>query len=222
MRWVVYDPQYLTDHPVKFTGMANNQVVCAECGLEGWDDECAECGGGPGVQSGSPEFVTAVMKRAARKKLERDGEEGLSMHTGQHSTSSPTGRSANRPDAGSTLTPPVGSDRDTLSTVIRHLAGGDAAVFTGSEPAASLGRFFVVLGWIVVGLSVIGGIALMATTESTGYGNEHPNVLLGVAVMASGSIQGFVLVMIGSFVQATLEFQSLVGGFFKRLKTLPL
>ena len=132
MRWVVYDPQYLTDHPVKFTGMANNQVVCAECGLGGWDDKCAECGGGPGVQSGSPEFVTAVMKRAARKNRERAREEGLSMHTGQHSTSSPTGRSANRPDAGSTLTPPVGSDRDTLSTVIRHLAGGGAAVFTGS------------------------------------------------------------------------------------------
>jgi hypothetical protein len=202
--------------------MANKQVVCAECGLDGWDDECAECGGGPGVQTGSPEFVTAVMKRAARKNLERAGEEGLSMHTDQHSTSSPTGRSANRPDAGSTLTPPVGSDRDTLSTVIRHLAGGGTAVFTGSEPAASLGRFFVMLGWVVVVLSVIGGIALMATTESTGYGNENPNVLLGVAVMASGSIQGFVLVMIGSFVQATLEFQSLVGGFFKRLKTLSL
>ena len=202
--------------------MAKKQVVCAECGLDGWDDECAECGGGPGVQSGSPEFVTAVMKRAARKNLERAGKEGLSVHTGQHSTSSPTGRSANRPDAGSTLTPPVGSGRDTLSTAIRHLAGGDAAVFTGSEPAARLGRFFVVLGWIVVGLSVIGGIVLISTTESTGYGNEHPNVLLGVVVMASGSIQGFVLVMIGSFVQATLEFQSLVGGFFKRLKTLPL
>jgi len=79
-----------------------------------------------------------------------------------------------------------------------------------------------VLGWLVVALSVIGGIVLMATTESTGYRNEHPYVVEGVTVLVGGSIQGFVLVMIGSFVQATLEFQSLIGGFFKRLKTLSL
>ena len=62
----------------------------------------------------------------------------------------------------------------------------------------------------------------MAITESTGYRNEHPYVVEGVIVLVAGSIQGFVIVMIGSFVQATLEFQSLVGGFFKRLKTLSL
>ena len=202
--------------------MANKQVVCAECGLDGWDDECAECGGGPGVQSGSPEFVTAVMKRAARKNLERAGEEGLSMHTGQHSTSSPTGRSANRPDAGSTLTPPAESDPDRLSTALSHLKGGLTAVFTGTTLALKLSKFFLVLGWVVVVSSVIGGIAVMGTTESTGYRNEHPYVVEGAIVLVGGSIQGLVLVMISSFVQATLEFQSLVGGFFKRLKTLSL
>jgi hypothetical protein len=202
--------------------MAKKQVVCAECGLDGWDDECAECGGGPGVQSGSPEFVTAVMKRAARKNLERAGKEGLSVHTGQHSTSSPTGRSANRPDAGSTLTPPAGSDPDRLSTALSHLKGGGTAVFTGTTLALNLSKFFLVLGWVVVVSSVIGGIAVMATTESTGYRNEHPYVVEGAIVLVGGSIQGLVLVMISSFVQATLEFQSLVGGFFKRLKTLRL
>ena len=203
--------------------MAKKQVVCAECGLDGWDDECAECGGGPGVQSGSPEFVTAVMNRAARKNLERAGKEGLSVHTGQHSTSSPTGRSANRPDAGSTLTPPAGSDPDRLSTALSHLKGGGTAVFTGTTLAASLSKFFLVLGWVVVVSSVIGGITLMAITEPISrYDEHHPYVLAGVIVLVSGSIQGFVLVMLGSFVQATLEFQSLVGGFFTRLKTLSL
>jgi hypothetical protein len=79
-----------------------------------------------------------------------------------------------------------------------------------------------VLGWVVVVLSVFGGIAVMAITESTGYRNEHPYVVEGAIVLVGGSIQGLVLVMISSFVQATLEFQSLVGGFFKRLKTLSL
>ena len=72
-------------------------------------------------------------------------------------------------------------------------------------------------------MSVIGGIALMAITEPISrYDEHHPYVIEGAVVLATGAIQGFVLVMIGSFVQATLEFQSLVGGFFKRLKTLSL
>jgi hypothetical protein len=222
MRWVVCDPPYLTNHFTKVKGMAEKRSVCAECGLAGWNWKCAECGCESGIRQGSPGYGPAVNDRAARMKMKEAAEGSPSMDTGQPSTSSPATGSADQTAAGSTSTPPADSGRDTLSTAIRHLAGGDAAVFTGSEPAASLGRFFVVLGWIVVGLSVIGGIVLISTTESTGYGNEHPNVLLGVAVMASGSIQGFVLVMIGSFVQATLEFQSLVGGFFKRLKTLSL
>ena len=222
MRWVVYDPQCLTNHPTKFTGMTRKKVVCAECGLGGWDDECAECGGGPGVQSGTPEFVTAVMKRAARKNLEGAGEGGLNMHTGQHSTSSPTGGSADRPAAGSISTPPADSGNDTLNTAIHHLQSGGVAVFTGTTLAANLSKVFLVLGWVVVVLSVIGGIAVMAITESTGYRNEHPYAVEGVILLVSGSTQGFVLVMISSFVQATLEFQSLVGGFFKRLKTLSL
>ena len=55
-----------------------------------------------------------------------------------------------------------------------------------------------------------------------GYRNEHPYVVEGASVLVGGSIQGLLLVMVSSFVQATLEFQSLVGGFFKRLKTLSL
>ena len=70
-------------------------------------------------------------------------------------------------------------------------------------------------------MSVIGGIALMAITEPISrYDEHHPYVIEGAVVLATGAIQGFVLVMIGSFVQATLEFQSLVGGFFKRLTTM--
>jgi len=222
MRWGVYDPPHLTNHFTKVTGMAEKRSVCAECGLTGWNWKCAECGCESGIRQGSPGYGPAVNDRAARMKMKEAAEGSPSMDTGQPSTSSPATGSADQTAAGSTSTPPADSGRDRLSTAIRHFAGGDAAVFTGSEPAASLGRFFVVLGWIVVGLSVIGGIVLISTTESTGYGNEHPNVLLGLVVMASGSIQGFVLVMIGSFVQATLEFQSLVGGFFKRLKTLSL
>jgi hypothetical protein len=223
MRWVVYDPPYLTNHFTKVKGMAEKRSVCAECGLAGWNWKCAECGCESGIRQGSPGYGPAVNDRAARMKMKEAAEGSPSMDTGQPSTSSPATGSADQTAAGSTLTPPVGSGRDTLSTAIRHLAGGDAAVFTGSEPAASLGRFFVVLGWIVVGLSVIGGIALMAITEPISrYDEHHPYVLEGVVVMATGSIQGFVLVMIGSFVQATLEFQSLVGGFFKRLKTLSL
>lgn len=217
MRWGVYDPPIRQITSLRVTGMDNNWVICAECGLDGWDDKCAECGGGPGLQLGSPGYDDAVIRRAARSKAAPEGSLG-----GRPGIPSPATGSADQTAAGSTSTPPADSGRDRLSTAIRHFAGGDAAVFTGSKPAASLGRFFVVLGWIVVGLSVIGGIVLISTTESTGYGNEHPNVLLGLVVMASGSIQGFVLVMIGSFVQATLEFQSLVGGFFRRLKTLSL
>jgi len=55
-----------------------------------------------------------------------------------------------------------------------------------------------------------------------GYHNEHPYVVEGASALLGGSIQGLLLVMISSFVQATLELQSLVGGFFKRLKTLVL
>ena len=141
------------------------------------------------------------------------------MDTGQFSTSSPASGSADQPAAGSTPTPPADSGSDTFSTVLSHLRGRGDADFTGSTLAASLGNFFVVLGWVVVAASLIGGIALMAATDNR---DEHPYVGAGAIVLASGSIQGFVLVMIGSFVQATLEFQSLVGGFLKRLKTLSL
>ena len=145
------------------------------------------------------------------------------MHTGRPPTSSPASGSADQPAAASTPTPPADSDPDTLSKAIRHLQGAGAADFTGSARAASLGRFFVGLGWFVVVVSVIGGIALMAITEPISrYDEHHPYVIEGAVVLVAGSIQGFVLVMIGSFVQATLEFQSLVGGFFKRLKTLSL
>ena len=204
--------------------MAVKRSICAECGLEGWNWKCHECGCLSGIRQGSPAYGPAVNARAAKMKGAAEG--SPSMDTGQPSTSSPATGSADQTAAGSTPTPPADSGRDTLSTAIRHLAGGDAAVFTGSEPAASLGRFFVVLGWIVVGLSVIGGIALMAITEpdplSWSDEEHHPYVLEGVVVLATGSIQGFVLVMIGSFVQTTIEFQSLVGGFFKRFKTLSL
>ena len=187
------DREHLVDCLTNVGDMANTRAICADCGLEGWDGMCAECGCDSSLHPGSTAYGVTVKERAARMMA-----------------------------AGSTPASPADLGRDPLSTAIRHFAGGGAAVFTGSTRAASLGRFFVSLGWFLVVLSVIGGIALMATTESTGYRNEHPNVLAGVIVLVSGSIQGFVLVMIGSFVQATLEFQSLVGGFFKRLKTLSL
>jgi hypothetical protein len=215
MRWVVYDPPIRQITSLRVTGMDNNWVICAECGLDGWDDKCAECGGGPGLQLGSPGYDDAVKKRAARSKAAPEGSLG-----GRPGIPSPASGSADRP--ASTSTPPADSGNDTLNTAIHHLQSGGVAVFTGTTLAASLSKFFLVLGWVVVVLSVIGGIAVMAITESTGYRNEHPYVLEGVVVLATGSIQGFVLVMIGSFVQATLEFQSLVGGFFKRLKTLSL
>ena len=168
-----------TDHLIKVTGMEVKWMICAECGLDGWDDKCSECGGSSGLHPGTAKYAQVLALR-------------------RRSTS------------------PSAID------VVRRLQSGGGAVFTGSARAASLGSFFVVLGWLVVALSVIGGIVLMATTESTGYRNEHPYVVEGVTVLVGGSIQGFVLVMIGSFVQATLEFQSLIGGFFKRLKTLSL
>ncbi len=212
--------------------MDKNQVICAECGLDGWDDKCAECGGGPGLQLGLPGYDDAVEKRVARMQLasEERYKEAMkkraarmkgaaprspSMDTGQPSTSSPA-MDTGQP---STSSPAMGSGRDTLSTVLSHLRGRGDADFTGSTLAASLGNFFVVLGWVVVAASLIGGIALMAATDNR---DEHPYVGAGAIILASGSIQGFVLVMIGSFVQATLEFQSLVGGFFKRFKTLSL
>ena len=217
-RRVVSAPPYLTDHLTKITGMAKKPAICAECGLGGWNWKCVECGCESGIRQGSPGYNPAANARIAR--MRGAGEGSLSMHTGQPPTSSPASRSADQPAAASTPTPPADSDPDTLSKAIRHLQGAGAADFTGSARAASLGGFFVGLGWFVVVVSVIGGIALMATTESTGYRNEHPNVLAGVIVLVSGSIEGFVLVMLGSFVQATLEFQSLVGGFFKRLTTM--
>ena len=252
MRWVVYDPPHLTVHIIKVAGMAKKPAICAECGLEGWNWKCAECGCESGIRQGSPGYGPAVNARAARMKGAAEG--SPSMDTGQPSTSSPASESADQPAAGSTPTPPAdsGSDpstsspasesadqpaagstptppadsgSDTLSTALSHLSGGEAAVFTGSARAASLGSFFVSLGWFLVVLSVIGGIAAMAITEPdplSRYDDHHPYVLVGVVVLVSGSIQGFVIVMIGSFVQATLEFQSLVGGFFKRLKTLSL
>ena len=219
MRRVVYDPPYLTDHLTKITGMAKKPAICAECGLGGWNWKCAECGCESGIPQGSPGYSPAVTARVAR--MRGAGKRSLSMHTGQPPTSSPASGSADQPAAASTPTPPADSAPDTLSKAIRHLQGAGAADFTGSARAASLGGFFVVLGWIVVGLSVIGGIALMAITEPISrYDDHHPYVIEGVVVLATGAIQGFVLVMIGSFVQATLEFQSLVGGFFKRLTTM--
>ena len=222
-RWVVYDPLHLTDHIIKVAGMAKKPAICAECGLEGWNWRCAECGCESGIRQGSPGYGPAVNARAARMKGAAEG--SPSMDTGQPSTSSPASESADQPAAGSTPTPPADSGSDTLSTALSHLSGGEAAVFTGSARAASLGSFFVSLGWFLVVLSVIGGIAAMAITEPdplSRYDDHRPYVLVGVVVLVSGSIQGFVIVMIGSFVQATLEFQSLVGGFFKRLKTLSL
>jgi len=227
MRWVVYDPLHLTDHIIKVAGMAKKPAICAECGLETStrtaDGRCPECGGKSVIRQGSPGYGPAVNARAARMKGAAEG--SPSMDTGQPSTSSPASESADQPAAGSTPTPPADSGSDTLSTALSHLSGGEAAVFTGSARAASLGSFFVSLGWFLVVLSVIGGIAAMAITEPdplSRYDDHHPYVLVGVVVLVSGSIQGFVIVMIGSFVQATLEFQSLVGGFFKRLKTLSL
>ncbi len=219
MRWVVYDPPHLTDHLTKVTAMAKKLALCAECGLEGWNWRCAECGCESGIRQGSPGYGPAVNARAARMKGAAEG--SPSMDTGQPSTSSPAGESADQPAAGSTPTPPADSGSDTLSTALSHLSSGEAAVFTGSARAASLGSFFVTLGWLVVVVSVIGGIALMAITEPISrYDEHHPYVIEGAVVLATGAIQGFVLVMIGSFVQATLEFQSLVGGFFKRLTTM--
>ena len=219
MRRVVYDPPYLTDHLTKITGMAKKPAICAECGLGGWNWKCGECGCESGIRQGSPGYNPAVNARVAR--MRGAGEGSLSMHTGQPPTSSPASGSADQPAAASTPTPPADSDPDTLSKAIRHLQGAGAADFTGSARAASLGGFFVGLGWFVVVVSVIGGIALMVITEPISrYDEHHPYVIEGAVVLATGAIQGFVLVMIGSFVQATLEFQSLVGGFFKRLTTM--
>ena len=154
-------------------------MICAECGLDGWDDKCSECGGSSGLHPGTAKYAQVLaLRRLSTSPSEID--------------------------------------------VVRRLQSGGGAVFTGTTLAASLSKFFLVLGWVVVVLSVIGGIAVMAITESTGYRNEHPYAVEGVILLVSGSTQGFVLVMISSFVQATLEFQSLVGGFFKRLKTLSL
>ena len=203
--------------------MAEKRSVCAECGLAGWTWKCAECGSESGIRQGSPGYGPAVNDRAARMKIKEAAEGSPSMDTGQPSTSSPATGSADQTAAGSTPTPPADSGRDTFSTVLSHLRGRGAADFTGSARAASLGGFFVGLGWFVVVVSVIGGIALMAITEPISrYDEHHPYVIEGAVVLVGGSIQGFVLVMIGSFVQATLEFQSLVGGFLKRLKTLSL
>ena len=219
MRRVVSDPPYLTNHLTKITGMAKKPAICAECGLGGWNWKCVECGCESGIRQGSPGYNPAVNARVAR--MRGAGEGSLSMHTGQPPTSSPASGSADQPAAASTPTPPADSDPDTLSKAIRHLQGAGAADFTGSARAASLGGFFVGLGWFVVVVSVIGGIALMAITEPISrYDEHHPYVIEGAVVLATGAIQGFVLVMIGSFVQATLEFQSLVGGFFKRLTTM--
>ena len=219
MRWVVYDPLHLTDHIIKVAAMTQSRVICAECGLAGWDGKCVECGCGSGLHPGFTGYGAAVKKRS--EKMQEATKGSLSMHTGQPPTSSPASGSADQPAAASTPTPPADSDPDTLSKAIRHLQGAEAADFTGSARAASLGGFFVGLGWFVVVVSVIGGIALMAITEPISrYDEHHPYVIEGAVVLATGAIQGFVLVMIGSFVQATLEFQSLVGGFFKRLTTM--
>ena len=153
--------------------MDKNQVICAECGLDGWDDKCAECGGGPGLQLGLPGYDDAVEKRVARRQLAAEErykeamkrraarmkgatEGSPSMDTGQFSTSSPASGSADQPAAGSTPTPPADSGSDTFSTVLSHLRGRGDADFTGSTLAASLGNFFVVLGWVVVAASLIG------------------------------------------------------------------
>ena len=172
-------------------------MICAECGLDGWDDKCSECGGSSGLHPGTAKYAQVLaLRRMAR------------------SATSGSAPRSNRAEA--SLRSPSEID------VVRRLQSGGGAVFTGTTLAASLSKFFLVLGWVVVVLSVFGGIAVMAITESTGYRNEHPYVVQGVTMLVVGSIQGLVLVMISSFVQATLEFQSLVGWELKRLKTLSL
>ncbi len=128
MRWVVYDPLHLTDHIIKVAGMTKKPAICAECGLEGWNWRCAECGCESGIRQGSPGYGPAVNARAARMKGAAEG--SPSMDTGQPSTSSPASESADQPAAGSTPTPPADSGSDPLSTALSHLSGGEAAVFT--------------------------------------------------------------------------------------------
>ena len=158
--------------------MANSRAICAECGLEGWDGKCSECGGSSGLHPGSPKYAQVLALR---------------------------GRSTN-PSA--------------IDAVIRHLQGAGTADYSGSKMAMRLGKGFQVLGWVIAVGSVIAGFIVMAQTESTGWRNEHPYVTEGVIILISGWIQGLALVMVGSYVQARLEFESQVGGLLKRFKTM--
>ena len=43
--------------------MANSRVICAECGLKGWDGKCSECGGSSGLHPGSPKYAQVLALR---------------------------------------------------------------------------------------------------------------------------------------------------------------
>lgn len=66
--------------------MAVKRSICAECGLDGWNWKCHECGCLSGIRQGSPAYGPAVNARAARMKMKAEGTFETSLSAGDSKT----------------------------------------------------------------------------------------------------------------------------------------
>ena len=176
--------------------MADSRVICAECGLDSWDGKCRNCGGGSGLHPGSSRYEDVLAKRS-EDVLAKKSEDVLAK-----------GNQMPDPDSGG------------LNAALRHFQGARGRIYPGSSRAIGIARISQVLGWLVVAAGLIVGVVVMAQTESTGRYNEHPYVVEGAIILICGLIQGLMLVMVGAYLQARLEFDRHVGGLLDRFKTM--
>lgn len=49
-------------------------------------------------------------------------------------------------------------------------------------------QLFRIVAWVILVLSIIGGVLIAVQTNDTGFGTDHPYIALGIATAFSGAV----------------------------------
>jgi hypothetical protein len=94
--------------------------------------------------------------------------------------------------------------------------------YPGSNEAFSTASFLNAVAWLTMIVLLLGGAILVIYQDSSyssyaPFFDRHPYALLGISSIIVGSIQMTAVIMLASFVKATVTFQDDVGRFMHAL-----